>query len=57
VARTPDLAAVLQELVNGPGWTANSAVVLVFSGEGSLSVPAFEGDPPTASRLHVVLGP
>jgi hypothetical protein len=57
VARTPDLAAVLQEQVNGAGWGTGSAVVLVFSGEGGLTVPAFEGEPPTQARLHVVLAP
>jgi len=57
VARTPNLAPVLQELVNGAGWGAGSAVVLVFSGEGSLAVDAFEGEPATAARLHVVLAP
>jgi hypothetical protein len=31
--------------------------VLVFSGEGSLTVPAFEGDPSTNARLHIVLAP
>jgi hypothetical protein len=31
--------------------------VLVFSGEGSLAVDAFEGEPATAARLHVVLAP
>jgi len=56
-ARTPDLAPVLQELVNGAGWGTGSAVVLVFGGEGSLAVPAFEGEPPTHARLHIVLAP
>jgi hypothetical protein len=57
VLRTPDLAPVLQELVDGAGWGAGSAVVLVVSGEGSLAVPAVEGEPGTSARLHVVLAP
>ena len=57
VARTPDLAPVLQELANGTGWGTGSAVVLVFSGEGGLAVPAFESEPPTNARLHIVLAP
>jgi hypothetical protein len=57
VARSPNLAAVLQELVNGPGWGVGSAVVLVVSGEGGMAVPAFEGEPATPARLHIVLGP
>jgi hypothetical protein len=57
VARSPNLAAVLQELVDGPGWGTGSAVVLVVSGEGGMAVPAFEGEPSTPARLHIVLGP
>jgi hypothetical protein len=57
VARSPNLASVLQELVNGAGWGTGSAVVLVVSGEGGMGVPAFEGEPATPARLHVVLGP
>jgi len=56
VARTPDLAPVLQELVDGPGWGTGSAVVLVVSGEAGMSVPAFDGGEGTA-RLHIVLAP
>jgi hypothetical protein len=57
VVRSENLAPVLQELVDGPGWSTLSAVVLVVSGEGSLAVPAFEGGPTTPARLHIVLGP
>jgi Calcineurin-like phosphoesterase len=56
IARTPDLAPVLQELVGGPGWGTGSAVVLVFSGEGGMAVPASDGGGATA-RLHIVLAP
>jgi 3',5'-cyclic AMP phosphodiesterase CpdA len=57
VVRSPNLAPVLEELAAGPGWGAGSAVVLVLSGEGALSVPAFEGEPSTPARLHIVLAP
>ena len=57
VVRSPNLAPVLQERAAGPGWGAGSAVVLVLSGEGALSVPAFEGEPSTPARLHIVLAP
>jgi hypothetical protein len=57
VARSPNLAPVLQELVNGPGWGTGSAVVLVVSGEAGMAVPAFESAPATPARLHVVLAP
>jgi hypothetical protein len=57
VVRSPSLASVLQELVDGAGWGTGSAVVLVVTGEGGMAVPAFEGAPTTPARLHIVLGP
>lgn len=49
--RTPDLAPMLQEIVNRPGWTPGNAVVLVFTrtGEGE----AFEGGRTEAPLLQI----
>jgi hypothetical protein len=40
--RTPDLAPLLQELVNQPNWSMKSAVVLRFQGTGKREAGAFE---------------
>jgi hypothetical protein len=51
--RTPDLAPVLQELVNAPSWASGDAVVLVVTGSGRRTAEAFDGLPAAAPLLHV----
>ncbi|GIU87813.1 MAG: hypothetical protein KatS3mg009_2328 [Acidimicrobiia bacterium] len=51
--RTPDLAAVLQELVNRPGWQPGNAVALVVSGNGRRVAKAYEAGAASAALLHV----
>jgi hypothetical protein len=43
--RTPDLAPVIQEIVDRPGWSARNAIVLVFTGSGKRVAIAYDGDP------------
>jgi hypothetical protein len=50
--RTPDLAAVLQEIVDDPDWEAGHALALFVGGIGKRSVAAFEGGVGRPS-LHV----
>jgi len=49
--RTPDLAAVIQEIVGRPGWSAGNALVLIVTGTGRRTADAFEGK--GAAILHV----
>jgi hypothetical protein len=49
--RTPNLAPVLQEVVDRPGWTSGQAVVLVVSGSGTRVAEAFDGT--FAPVLHI----
>src|SRR5262249_37953844 len=45
--RTPDLAAILQEIIEG-GWNSRNAVVLLFTptaGSGSRNAVSYDGDP------------
>lgn len=51
--RTPDLSAVLQEIVDRPGWSSGNALVLVITGSGRRVAEAYEGDPAGAPLLHV----
>jgi hypothetical protein len=53
--RSPDLAAVLQEIVDRPGWASGNALVLVVSGSGSRVADSFEGG--FATQLHVEFAP
>ena len=50
--RTPDLAGVLQEVVDRPDWTAGNSVALVFSGSGKRVAEAYEGSR-SAPSLHI----
>ncbi len=49
--QTPNLAPVIQEIVNRPGWTPNNALVLVITGSGRRTAEAFEGS--YAPLLHL----
>ncbi|MBN1674019.1 MAG: fibronectin type III domain-containing protein [Kiritimatiellae bacterium] len=51
--RTPDLAAVLREIVARPGWQCSNAVALVISGSGKRVAESYDGDAAGAPTLHV----
>jgi hypothetical protein len=52
--RTPDLAPIVQELVNRTGWSSGNAMVLVITGSGKRAAESFNGN--TAPVLHVEYG-
>jgi hypothetical protein len=49
--RTPSLTAVVQEIVNRPGWASGNALVIVVTGSGRRTAESFEGGFPPV--LHV----
>jgi hypothetical protein len=51
--RTPDLSAVVQEVIARPGWLAGNDLAFIISGSGSRTVEAFEGVPGRAPVLHI----
>jgi parallel beta helix pectate lyase-like protein/K319-like protein len=54
--RTPDLSAVIQEVVNRPGWASGNAIVIIVTGTGHRTARAFEGVASGAALLHVEAG-
>jgi hypothetical protein len=54
--RTPDLSAVLQEVVNRPGWTSGNALVLVINGTGHRTAHSWDGLAAGAPLLHIETG-
>jgi hypothetical protein len=40
---TPDLKAVIQELINQPGWATDNPMVLIFGGSGKRNPYSFDG--------------
>ncbi|HSF14760.1 MAG TPA: Ig-like domain-containing protein, partial [Vicinamibacteria bacterium] len=51
--RTPNIAPVLQEIVDGPGWSAGNSVALILTGSGVRTARSYDGSPAGAPRLHV----
>ncbi|HEY2955735.1 MAG TPA: PKD domain-containing protein [Candidatus Eisenbacteria bacterium] len=51
--RTPDLSAVIQEIVNRPGWASGNAMALVITGTGHRTAWAYNGSPAAAPLLHI----
>jgi hypothetical protein len=52
--RTPDLAPVVQEIVNRSGWAAGNSMVLAVSGQGGRCAEAWDGSPTEAPELVVI---
>ncbi|MBX5484560.1 MAG: hypothetical protein IRZ16_22280 [Myxococcaceae bacterium] len=50
---TPELAPVLQELVNRSGWTATSAAAFLISGDGHRVARSFDFSPALGPRLII----
>ena len=51
--RSPDLAPVLAEVLDRPGWTPGNAVVFLITGTGVRFAESFNGDPDLAPLLLV----
>ena len=49
--RTSNLSAVLQEIINRPGWASGNALALIITGSGKRTAEAFEGA--RAPVLHI----
>ena len=57
--RTPDVAALLQEVIDLSGWSNSNPVALIITGSGVRSAEWFNGDAAAAPLLHVeyTIGP
>ena len=55
--RTPNLAPVIQEIVDRPDWSSGQAVVIVVTGTGERVAESFDGDQEGAPALHVAYTP
>jgi hypothetical protein len=51
--RTPNLAAVIQQIVNRPGWASGNALALIVTGSGHRVADSFNGSSTGAPLLHV----
>jgi hypothetical protein len=55
--RSPDIATVIQPVVNRTGWAANNAIVLILTGSGSRIAEAWDGLAAGAPILHIEYTP
>jgi hypothetical protein len=51
--RTPDITAIVQEIVSRSDWAALNDIVLLITGSGSRTAEAFESGAATAPLLHI----
>ena len=51
--RTPNIAAIIQEIVNRPGWSAGNSIVIMIGGTGHRTARAYDGAPAGAPLLHI----
>ncbi len=52
--QSADLAEVVQELVDQPGWVRHGPMVLLITGTGTRTATSFDGDPGGAPLLRVL---
>jgi predicted phosphodiesterase len=48
-----DIAPILQEIVNQPGYTSGNAIVIIIEGSGTRIAESYDGDPQKAPELCV----
>ncbi len=51
--RTPNIASIIQEIVDRPGWNQGHALALIISGTGKRDAESYDGNPNAAPRLHI----
>ena len=51
--RTPDLSAIVQEIVIRSGWSAGNDMAFIITGSGRRTAEAFEDGAATAPLLHI----
>jgi hypothetical protein len=51
--RTPDIAAVIQEIVDRPGWVSGNDIVIVVTGSGERTAESYNGVAAAAPLLHI----
>lgn len=51
--RTPNIASVIQEVVNRPDWYSGNSLVIIITGTGERTAEAYDGDSNGAPLLYV----
>ena len=51
--QTVNIAPIIQEIVDRPGWSSGNSLVVIFTGTGKRVADSFDGDPNGAPLLHI----
>ena len=51
--QTPDLAPIIQEVVDRAGWVEGNSVIVVVTGSGERTAESYEGEAANAPLLHI----
>ena len=51
--RTPNLASIVQEVVNRTGWTSGNALMVLTTGSGERAAESYNGESAAAPLLHI----
>ena len=51
--RTPNIASIIQEIVERPGWSSGNSLVLLITGTGERAAESYDGNQAGAPLLHV----
>jgi hypothetical protein len=51
--RTPNLASIIQEIVNRANWVSSNSLVMIVTGSGKREAISFEANASTAAVLHL----
>lgn len=51
--QTPNLAPVIQEVIDRPGWSSGNSLAFIITGNGTRTAESYEGTQVGAPRLHV----
>ena len=54
--QTPDIASVIQEIVNRSGWSSGNSLVIIITGTGERTAESYDGVTSSAPLLHVEYG-
>jgi hypothetical protein len=53
IHQSPDLSAIVQEVVDRNGWKDNNSMVFIITGTGSRTAESWDGESASAALLHI----
>ncbi|MBT8144227.1 MAG: LamG domain-containing protein, partial [Gammaproteobacteria bacterium] len=51
--QTPNIATVIQEIIDRPGWASGNDLVIIITGSGERTAESYNGDSSGAALLHI----